>query len=120
MARMKRTKKGNVAGPSDNPAANLLFADIMVRTGSYAFKQIMQRRMLRDRYDRQTAKEIVNKRSLAKTATSFVVAKVATKSLPGALVVGGGMLVKTLFDRSQSHRAAKKAGDAALAERIED
>jgi hypothetical protein len=40
--------------------------------------------------------------------------------VPGALLVGGGLLAKTLYDRSQSRRAARRAGDKALAKQAEE
>lgn len=124
MARPGRTKRvrgdRDVPGVTENPAANLLLADILMRTASYAINEVVQRRMLKNRYDSKTAKQIVKKRSLLKTATSFTVARIATRSIPGAMLVGGGMLVKTLFDRSQSYRAARKDGDDALTGRLDD
>jgi hypothetical protein len=35
--------------------------------------------------------------------------------VPGALLVGGGLLAKTLFDRSISRRKARRRGDKQLA-----
>jgi hypothetical protein len=43
------------------------------------------------------------------------VARVATRSVPGALLVGGGLLAKTLYDRSISRRKARRRGDKTLA-----
>ncbi len=62
------------------------------------------------------AKDAVDNRSMVSTLVSYGVTKVATRSVPGAVLVGGGLLAKTLFDRSQSRRAAKNAGDAAIRE----
>jgi len=42
------------------------------------------------------------------------VTKVATRSVPGALVVGTGLALKVLFDRSQSKRKARREGDRSL------
>jgi hypothetical protein len=42
------------------------------------------------------------------------VTKVATKSVPGALVVTTGLALKVLFDRSQSKRQARRKGDRML------
>ncbi len=33
--------------------------------------------------------------------------RIATRSVPGAIVVGGGLLAKTLYDRKQAKQAAK-------------
>ncbi len=33
--------------------------------------------------------------------------RIATRSVPGAIVVGGGLLAKTLYDRKRAKQAAK-------------
>ena len=43
-------------------------------------------------------------------------ARIATRSVPGFLLVTGGLLVKAAFDRSQSLRKARRAGEQQLAE----
>lgn len=35
--------------------------------------------------------------------------RTATRSVPGAILVGGGLLAKTLYDRRQAKRTAKAA-----------
>ena len=45
----------------------------------------------------------------------YGVTKLATRSVPGAMVVAGGMLAKTLYDRRKSKRAAKRDGERTLA-----
>jgi hypothetical protein len=43
-------------------------------------------------------------------------ARVATRSIPGLLLVTGGLLAKTLVDRSLRPRDARRRGDRQLAE----
>ena len=43
--------------------------------------------MLRGRYGKDTAREIVQNKTLGQTLVSFGLAKLATKNLPGALLV---------------------------------
>jgi hypothetical protein len=38
--------------------------------------------------------------------------RVATKSVPGAIVVGGGLLAKTLYDRKKASKQPKQTPDA--------
>lgn len=106
----------NVPGPSNNPMTNLLLADLMIRAGSYVMRDAVERGLLRGRYGRETAREIVKNKSLGQQAVSFALAKVATRSLPGALLVGGGALAKTIFDRSRKRRKSRREGDRALIE----
>ena len=37
--------------------------------------------------------------------------RIAARSLPGALLVSGGMLGKIMFDRAMAHRHARAAAD---------
>ena len=48
--------------------------------------------------------------------TDFGLAKLATRNLPGALIVGGGALAKTLYDRRRSRSAQRREGDRELIE----
>ena len=105
---------GDVPGPSVNPATNLIIGDIAMRAGGRLVRHALEKGVLRNRYGGAEAKAIVENRSLMQTLMSGMLARFATRSLPGAAVVGGGLIVKTLYDRSKSKRAAKKAGDKSL------
>lgn len=54
------------------------------------------------------------KRSLTKGLAGAAVTRIATRSVPGAIVVGGGILAKALYDRRRKRRAPKneETGDA--------
>ncbi|WP_374419219.1 hypothetical protein [Novosphingobium arvoryzae] len=52
------------------------------------------------------------KKNLLAGVAGFVALRVATKSVPGAIVVGSGLIAKMLYDRRQATKAAK-AGAAA-------
>ncbi len=106
----------DVPGPSTNPVTNIVITDVAMRTGSYILRAAIEKGMLRGRYGREMASEIVRNKTLGQTLVSVGLSKLATRSLPGALVVGGGMAVKTLFDRSQKRRNAKRSGDATMQE----
>lgn len=106
-----------VAGPSPNPATNLLIHDILLRSGGRVLRLGLEKGLLRNRYGKSTAREIVENRSMVQTLASYAVARVATRSVPGAIVVGGGILAKALLDRRQSRRTAKREGDRKLREK---
>ena len=114
-----RSRHESVPGPTENPATNLMMADIALRTGSYLMRNLVERKILGKRYGKVDAKKIIASRSVKQTVATVIVSKVATKSVPGAVLVGSGLIVKTLFDRSQKRRKAKRAGDRALLERTE-
>jgi hypothetical protein len=105
-----------VPGPSPNPATNVLIAEILVRSAGRLARRTMEKGLLKARFEKDQAVAIIEGRGLAHTLVSTTVARVATRSVPGALLVGGGLLAKTLFDRSISRRKARRRGNEALAE----
>lgn len=115
---LARTRSGveKVPGPSPNPATNVLIAEILVRSAGRLARRAMEKGMLKARFEREQAVAIIEGRGLAHTLVSTTVARVATRSVPGALLVGGGLLAKTLFDRSISRRKARRRGNEQLAE----
>ena len=53
------------------------------------------------------------KSSLTRKVAGAALMKVATRSVPGAIVVGGAMLAKTLYDRRHARKdSAFKSGKA--------
>ena len=106
-------------GPSPNPKTNLILADLALRGGSILLRQGLERGLLGRKYKHDKAQKILKGRSMGESIMASAIVKVATKSVPGAIVVGGGLLAKTLYDR----RKAKKArgdGEAALEKMAED
>ena len=110
----------NVPGPSNNPATNLLIHDVGMRAAARLFRSAVERGLLKNRFSTAAARQIVSNRSLGMTLVSYGLSRVATKSVPGAAVVGGGLLAKTLFDRGRKRRHSKREGDKALAEMADD
>ena len=49
---------------------------------------------------------------MGQTLVSTALARIATRSVPGAIVIGGGLLAKTLYDRRRGKAAAKKGAKA--------
>ena len=118
-AGLPRRPSGDVPGPSPDPASNLIMADILIRAGSYIVRSAVEKSMLKGRYGPDTAKQILQNRSAAQTLASFAAAKVASRSVPGAVVVGSGILLKALFDQSQKRRARLR-GRKKLAQQAQD
>lgn len=105
-----------IPGPSENPATNFIIADVAIRAGSYLARRGLETGLLAGRYGKDAAHRIVHNKSLKDTLISTVLARVATRSLPGALLVGGGAVAKTLLDRRKSRHRAQAEGDKALLE----
>ena len=105
-----------IPGPSRNPATNFIIADVAIRAGSYLARRGVEKGLLANRYGKDTAHKIVENKSLKHTLISAALARVATRSVPGALVIGGGAIAKTLLDRRKSRLGAKAEGDRKLLE----
>lgn len=106
-------------GPSPNPMTNLVLTDIALRGGGQLLRHAVERALLSTKYDPVKAKKIVAGRTLTETLISTALARVATRSVPGAILVGGGLLAKTLFDRRRGKYAAKVEGEKAIQKRVE-
>ena len=126
MARQRKNRKPRhvdrteeVPGPTDNPATNLLMADIVIRMGSYVLRNIVERGFLKGRYGKQTARDIVKNRTLKHSLLSVFVAKVATRSMPGAVIVGTGIFAKTLYERGKARQLSRREGDSELLDRAD-
>ena len=107
---------GKVPGPSSNPATNLLIMDIAMRGASLLAVRAIEKAALSLRYKPAAAGKVVKGRSMIATLTTTGAARVATRSVPGLLMVTGGLLAKTLIDRSLRPRDARRRGDRQLAE----
>lgn len=118
--RGKTDPEGEVPGPSENPATNLLLADITMRFGTYLLRGGVEKAFLRKRYGSDTANDIVEGRSIARTLSAIAVAKFASKSKVGAALVGTGLMSKVLYDRSRSRRKNRLEGDSVLLEQAEN
>ena len=109
-----------IPGPSTNPATNLLILDVAMRGASLIAGRAMERALLRTRYQREKAHDIVKGRTMLKSLTATGVARVATRSVPGFLLVMGGLLAKAVIDRSLGRRESVRRGEKALAERADN
>ncbi|MBX7482822.1 hypothetical protein [Qipengyuania qiaonensis] len=107
-------RNGKVAGPSTNPATNFIIHDIVLRSAGRLSRMAVEKALLGRQYGTEFAKDAVENRSVLHTLATYGVTKVATRSLPGALIVGTGIALKVLFDRSQSKRKARRDGYRAL------
>lgn len=109
-----------VPGPSSNPATNLLLTDIALRAGLHVGRRFLERRLLGRHFTAEQAKRMVKGRPASRTLLSAVVAQIASRSLPGAMLIGGGLFAKMLYDRRKSARAAEAEGLRDLASDAEN
>ena len=109
-----RSSDEAVPGPSPNSATNLIINDILLRSVGRLSRMTVEKAVIGRKYGSHFAKDAIENRSLIHTLAAYGVTKVATKSVPGALVVGAGLAAKVLFDRSIGRRKARRAGEKTL------
>ncbi|MET0180164.1 MAG: hypothetical protein ABW194_06730 [Novosphingobium sp.] len=110
-----KAKLDGVEGPSPNPMTNLILTDLLLRGGGQFMRHAVEGALLKTKYEPGKAKKIIGGRTMTQTLISTAIARIATRSVPGAILVGGGMLAKMLYDRNQNNRAARLEGEKAVA-----
>lgn len=102
--------------------------DVALRGAALVIARAIERNALKMRYRGDTASDIVKGRSMTETLAVTGAARVATRSVPGLLAVAGGLLAKSVIDRSLSRsktprkvrrNKAEVAGDKALLEKAQ-
>jgi hypothetical protein len=111
-----KTAIAKVPGPSNNPATNLLIMDVAMRGASMIAGRAMEKALLSARYSGEKAADIVKGRTLIQSMAATGAARMATRSIPGFLLVTGGLLAKAIFDRSFSRRESVRRGEQTLSE----
>lgn len=107
-----------VPAPSPNPMTNLILADIALRAGGALLRRGVEKGLVGSQLGAKKAGRLIKGRSMVQTLVGTAIARVATRSVPGAIVVGGGLLAKTLYDRRRG-RTAEAMGEAAIDEQAE-
>ncbi|MCT2398021.1 hypothetical protein [Novosphingobium mangrovi (ex Huang et al. 2023)] len=110
-----RISADELHGPSPNVATNLAIADIALRGSTLLARQAVERALLGRQYTASKALKILKGRTMGESLLHTALAKVALRSIPGAIVVGGALVAKTLYDRTKA-RDAQRKGEAALEE----
>ena len=108
-----KTTGPSIPGPSTNAMTNLILADIALRAGGALRRRGGERGLRGNSTGAARAKKIIRGRTMGETLIGTALARVATRSVPGAIMVGGGLLAKTLYDRRHS-KSAKAEGEAAV------
>ena len=95
-------------GISPNPATNMMIADIAMRGVEQIVRKTMHKSVLQNAYGPDKAKKIVENKSIFRSLALYGASRIATRSVPGAALVGGGLLVKALLERSQARRGDRR------------
>lgn len=110
-------------GPSPDPKTNILLANIALTGGVELVRRGLEHGLLGRAYAPDKARKLLKTRSLGQSIVGTALTRLAVRSVPGAILVGGGLLAKTLFDRRRSKAAlddlpgtAKEIPGAAIAD----
>jgi hypothetical protein len=85
-------------------AGNRVLADIVRKSGG---------KLLNTAIDTLLPDDAGKKKTLLGGLAGVAAVRLATRSVPGAIVVGGAMLVKRLYDKRHRQPGAEDAGKAA-------
>lgn len=85
-----------------SPLTTLILTDIALRAGTALLQRGTTGRLLSRALPSGKTRDAVKRPSLAGSLVGTALAKVATRSVPGAIVVGGGLVAKALYDRRRA------------------
>lgn len=105
-------RKNRDASPPERtiaPLLGLIAADLAVRTGQRLLRRSVQRTVLNDA---PIPGRVIRGKSLGETVVSTVLAEVARRSVPGAILVGGGLIAQALNERRKARKAAAEKTEA--------
>ena len=91
-----------------NIGMGLITSEIVLRSVGRLTRHTVEKAVARRNHNPSEAKAIVENRGFLHTMAAFGVSRIATRSVPGALLVGGGLLAKPLFDRGSAKRKSRK------------
>ena len=90
-----------------------IIGDIALRQGAALAREALGKRLARAGYTRKDVERIVAGQGFGKRFAAAALVRLATRSVPGALAVGGGLIAKALFDRRRKHPRDAAAVDEA-------
>lgn len=89
---------------STQAAAMLIAANLAMKAGTQILRGAIERGVLRGRFGDNAAEKVLANKNIKGSRIASTAARVATRSKPGALVVGTGLAAKLLFDLSETRR----------------
>lgn len=95
----RKARSKRLRGPSPNPLTNLVIADIGLQIASQLIRDALEKRALESPDSNDEIRAAIEKRSASASLALLGIGKLAASSVPGALLVGGGLALKTLVER---------------------
>ena len=102
-----------------NPVTTLIIADLALRGGGQLLRRAVNRTLLGSKNSKPDAANPGKGQTIAQSLISSAIVRIATRSVPGAIVVGGGLLAKMLYDRRRSTGPAKAKHTTVAAKQAE-
>jgi hypothetical protein len=101
-------------GLSPDPATNLLLAGLALRGGEKLVRYAVQKLVLGGQVTASGGAKVsrAGGSGIARAAVGTVLTRIATRSVPGAILVGGAMLAKTLHERRKAVQRSEDDGNA--------
>jgi hypothetical protein len=100
--------------------ARQLMAEIVMGIGSSLLLGFVEKRILKTRQDEDAAQPLPNQRTKTQAVAGAAATRVATRSVPGAALVGGGLLLGSLYKRGRVRKKARLQRQAQLPHTTED
>jgi hypothetical protein len=96
-----------VPGVDSKAVGSLLVADIVMSAGTFLLGRFVDKRILKTHYDKDAAREMRKQRTKGQAIATSAATKLATRSVPGAAIVTGGLLVGSLYKRGRARKKAR-------------
>jgi hypothetical protein len=90
-----------------SPIVTMIIADFALRAGDKLVRRGVERGLLGGKPAPEG--RVIRGRTIGETVIGTVLAEVARRSVPGAILVGGGLIAKALRDRRLAREEAAKA-----------
>jgi hypothetical protein len=100
-----------MAGKPPKTGPGTIAADLALREGAALARRAMEKRLARSGYSKKQIRKIIEGKGFGRNVAATAIARLATRSIPGALVVGSGLVAKALFDLRRSRRGEPDAGE---------
>ena len=95
-----------MAGEPRDKKPGTIIADLALREGTALARRTLEKRLALDGYSNKRIRKIVERKGFGRNVAAVAIARLATRSVPGALVVASGLVAKALFDLLRGRRDA--------------
>ncbi|MBO9499796.1 MAG: hypothetical protein J7496_15845 [Novosphingobium sp.] len=95
---------------AEHRATTALVVDVALREGSLLARRAISHKLAGGDF-KGSKRGKLPRASLTKRVAAATLARLAARSVPGTLVVAGGLVAKALFDRRRNRRNAGEAAD---------